>query len=187
MKEKFPREVAAHPEPFTGERLTASIHGHARARPGRDRQSGLGRAEIVGQRSQQRSGEAVKVFALATIAGVGLGGLYGLIAMGYTLIQKSASAPTVEQLKRAFTGVPGFTVFDAGNYCKETFGIIARNFTEPQVKVVQARLQAEGVETEEQRVLLRLAGCSEMQGFLFARPAPREEIERMVAEDSIHD
>ncbi len=39
----------------------------------------------------------------------------------------------------------------------------------------------EGVETEEQRVLLRLAGCSEMQGFLFARPAPREEIDRLVA------
>jgi EAL domain-containing protein (putative c-di-GMP-specific phosphodiesterase class I) len=39
----------------------------------------------------------------------------------------------------------------------------------------------EGVETEEQRVLLRLAGCTEMQGFLFARPAPRAEIERFVA------
>jgi len=40
----------------------------------------------------------------------------------------------------------------------------------------------EGVETEEQRVLLRLAGCSEMQGFLFAPPAPPEEIDRLVAE-----
>ena len=39
----------------------------------------------------------------------------------------------------------------------------------------------EGVETEEQRVLLRLAGCNEMQGFLFARPAPREEIDRLLA------
>jgi EAL domain-containing protein (putative c-di-GMP-specific phosphodiesterase class I) len=39
----------------------------------------------------------------------------------------------------------------------------------------------EGVETEEQRVLLRLAGCNEMQGFLFARPAPREEIDRILA------
>ena len=38
----------------------------------------------------------------------------------------------------------------------------------------------EGVETEEQRVLLRLAGCNEMQGFLFARPGPREEIDRLV-------
>jgi diguanylate cyclase (GGDEF)-like protein len=39
----------------------------------------------------------------------------------------------------------------------------------------------EGIETEEQRVLLRLAGCNEMQGFLFAKPSPAEEIDRLVA------
>src|SRR5262249_34222986 len=39
----------------------------------------------------------------------------------------------------------------------------------------------EGVETEEQRILLRLAGCDEMQGFLFARPAPRIAIDRLIA------
>jgi diguanylate cyclase (GGDEF)-like protein len=38
----------------------------------------------------------------------------------------------------------------------------------------------EGVETEEQRVLLRLAGCNEMQGYLFGKPAPRAEIERLL-------
>jgi diguanylate cyclase (GGDEF)-like protein len=38
----------------------------------------------------------------------------------------------------------------------------------------------EGVETDEQRVLLRLAGCSEMQGYLFARPGPRDEIDRLL-------
>ena len=44
------------------------------------------------------------------------------------------------------------------------------------------KLLAEGVETEEQRVLLRLAGCEEMQGYLFARPAPREALDRLLAE-----
>jgi predicted signal transduction protein with EAL and GGDEF domain len=43
----------------------------------------------------------------------------------------------------------------------------------------------EGVETEEQRVLMRLAGCSEMQGFLFAKPMPREEIDRLLREPAL--
>ena len=49
-------------------------------------------------------------------------------------------------------------------------------------RALDLTLLAEGVETEEQRVLLRLAGCEEMQGYLFARPASREALDRMLAE-----
>ena len=44
------------------------------------------------------------------------------------------------------------------------------------------KVLAEGVETDEQRVLLRLAGCDEMQGFLFAEPMPAEAIAKLLAD-----
>ena len=43
------------------------------------------------------------------------------------------------------------------------------------------KVLAEGIENEEQRVLLRLAGCDEMQGYLFARPGPAAEIDAALA------
>jgi EAL domain-containing protein (putative c-di-GMP-specific phosphodiesterase class I) len=47
-------------------------------------------------------------------------------------------------------------------------------------RALDLTILVEGIETEEQRALVRLAGCDEMQGYLFARPAPREEIDRML-------
>jgi diguanylate cyclase (GGDEF)-like protein len=43
------------------------------------------------------------------------------------------------------------------------------------------KVLAEGVENDEQRVLLRLAGCDEMQGYLFAKPKPAAEIDKALA------
>jgi EAL domain-containing protein (putative c-di-GMP-specific phosphodiesterase class I) len=39
---------------------------------------------------------------------------------------------------------------------------------------------AEGVETEEQMDQVRAEGCTEMQGFLFSRAVPAEEIARLL-------
>jgi diguanylate cyclase (GGDEF)-like protein len=45
---------------------------------------------------------------------------------------------------------------------------------------------AEGVETEQQRDLLRELGCSEMQGYLFSPPKPAAEIRPMLFADREH-
>jgi EAL domain-containing protein (putative c-di-GMP-specific phosphodiesterase class I) len=49
-------------------------------------------------------------------------------------------------------------------------------------RALELSVLAEGVETEKQRVLLRLAGCDEMQGFLFAKPAPPQAIDRLLVQ-----
>jgi diguanylate cyclase (GGDEF)-like protein len=44
---------------------------------------------------------------------------------------------------------------------------------------------AEGVETEEQLLALRLLECERVQGFLFARPVPADELAVLLAEPSL--
>jgi EAL domain-containing protein (putative c-di-GMP-specific phosphodiesterase class I) len=41
---------------------------------------------------------------------------------------------------------------------------------------------AEGVETEAQREFLELNGCHAFQGYLFSKPVPVEEFERLVTQ-----
>jgi diguanylate cyclase (GGDEF)-like protein len=43
---------------------------------------------------------------------------------------------------------------------------------------------AEGVETEEQAELVRLAGCDQIQGWLYHRAVPAEAIDRLIAEQN---
>jgi len=40
---------------------------------------------------------------------------------------------------------------------------------------------AEGVETEAQFDLLRRAGCTQVQGYLFSPPRPAAEVEKMLS------
>src|SRR5690606_7124407 len=46
---------------------------------------------------------------------------------------------------------------------------------------LQLKVVAEGVETEQQAQMLRQAQCDEMQGYLFAKPMPGHEVERLLA------
>jgi len=47
-------------------------------------------------------------------------------------------------------------------------------------KALGLSVLAEGVETEEQRDLLIRLGCHAYQGFLFSRPVPLEDFERLL-------
>lgn len=46
------------------------------------------------------------------------------------------------------------------------------------------RTTAEGVETKEQFQMLRAAGCTEVQGYYFAKPAPSSELEHSLSSDN---
>jgi diguanylate cyclase (GGDEF)-like protein len=49
---------------------------------------------------------------------------------------------------------------------------------------LQLSVTAEGVETEEEAALLRIAGCAAFQGFFFGRPAPAGEITALLGADA---
>ena len=47
-------------------------------------------------------------------------------------------------------------------------------------KSLKLRLIAEGIENAEQRAFLEREGCEGGQGYLFSRPVPADEIERLL-------
>ena len=51
----------------------------------------------------------------------------------------------------------------------------------------KVEVTAEGVETEEQYEMLRRLGVHHLQGYLIARPAPREALELRGREGREHD
>ena len=50
-------------------------------------------------------------------------------------------------------------------------------------RALEARVVAEGVETEDQLRRVRALGCDLAQGFLFARPLPADEIDGLLRSD----
>ncbi|HET9404040.1 MAG TPA: GGDEF domain-containing phosphodiesterase, partial [Burkholderiales bacterium] len=50
-------------------------------------------------------------------------------------------------------------------------------------RALNLKVVAEGVETHEQANLLRLLRCDEVQGYLFGRPMPPEELEKLLPRD----
>ena len=47
-------------------------------------------------------------------------------------------------------------------------------------KVLKVPTTAEGIETKVQLELVRAAGCTEFQGYLFSRPKPADEITQLL-------
>jgi EAL domain-containing protein (putative c-di-GMP-specific phosphodiesterase class I) len=52
-------------------------------------------------------------------------------------------------------------------------------------KALNLTIVAEGVETEEQARLLKLLRCHQMQGYLFSKPIPKEQLEDLLAPEMV--
>jgi diguanylate cyclase (GGDEF)-like protein len=78
----------------------------------------------------------------------------------------------IRRLKIDQSFVAGMTTHDKDHAIVATIISIARN--------LGLAVTAEGVETEEQAEQLASLACEDVQGYLFARPAPAEEVEKLL-------
>jgi EAL domain-containing protein (putative c-di-GMP-specific phosphodiesterase class I) len=89
---------------------------------------------------------------------------------GYSSLSYLKRLP-LDQLKIDRTFVRDILVDDSSGAIAQT--IISLS------KAMGLSVIAEGVETERQRDFLKRLGCSSFQGFLYGRPLPLEEFERV--------
>lgn len=68
--------------------------------------------------------------------------------MAYAVMQKKLEPLTVEQLKRAFRGVPGLAEMDAYTLGKDAFGVLVRGFEWERAAALKSALAEQGVEVE---------------------------------------
>ena len=67
--------------------------------------------------------------------------------MPYCLLQTDSVAPTADQLKRAFKSLKNLTEADAIKLAREACGILKKNLSLTDARVLQSALQGEGVPT----------------------------------------
>jgi diguanylate cyclase (GGDEF)-like protein/PAS domain S-box-containing protein len=109
---------------------------------------------------------------LEAIQAAGIGIAIDDFGTGYSSLSYIARLP-VNALKIDRSFIAGMTERAHNMTIVSTIILLAHGLN---FKVV-----AEGVETKEQLQLLRLLRCDEMQGYLFSRPLPSAEIERLIA------
>lgn len=66
----------------------------------------------------------------------------------FAVLQASIEPPAVDSLRRAFTGLKGFTAADAHIVANDAFGILAKNLDAGRAAAFQRALAAQGIATE---------------------------------------
>jgi len=111
--------------------------------------------------------ESMAIASLETLRAAGLGVSLDDFGSGYAGFAHLQSLP-VNKLK-----IDRGLIAQLSNSHDDSLIV---SFTITLAKRLSLRVVAEGVETPEQLVYLRLAGCDLVQGYHFSRPMPAEQV-----------